>query len=433
MVSTNTTKKKSSSKKGGRVPNPPKNAAFASDYGSRLGANLGEGVQSLFNWFGAGDYTLKHNSLVDTMRLTPSGPSVRKNTDGSVTIRHSEYFGDLLTGLNTGTGTPSSFSSRPYAITPTNRTLFPWLSQWAGLFQEFEFNGLIFQFRSETSDFSQSSFLGSVFSVVDYDSSPTEYNTKQSILDSFWGMSVKPSCDMVAPVECARSKDVATHRYVPPSGIVPTGYDPRLYSLGNMWIGSYGLPMSASPCGEMWIHYEVTLFKPVLESGFNGLSFHAGFLAPFAPGAVSPSPYPVPVYDAVSKSIAKIEFLPAPNCFRVVLDPSISGDWLVRVEAWVPANSAATGLNVGLAGVSAGKKLAPSTSGPSTATATRSEVIASANPQNAYRVDYISVPATNLMTGTSGTLTYTLSAAFNASNPMSVNFDVTAFPLNKLL
>jgi len=312
------------------VPNAPPNARFNDDYGARLGSVVGEGLQSFANWLGVGDYVVRKNSMMGQMYLSPGGPKVRRNVDGSISLRHCEYFGEMLSG-GAGEVVPSPFTSKSYALTPTNSALFPWLSQWAGQFQEFTFDGVIVEIRSETSEYTQNSLLGSIFAVVDYDSSTKVYSDKMSVLDSFWGVSTKPSLNLIAPLECSSSESPDIHKYVPANGVVPAGYDPRLYSLGNLWLGSYGLPVSGAPVGEMWIHYDITLYKPVLNPSAGVTCFHA--VASFAGGS-SPKYVTLPL-DPLSKDcIDSFTFAADGSAvlMSLVLDSKVAGRFMCFVH-----------------------------------------------------------------------------------------------------
>lgn len=67
------------------------------------------------------------------------------------------------------------------------------------------------------------------------------------------------------PVECARVNDVLTHLYIANDGKYQGG-DKRFYDLGTLYIGTQGLSAETAAVAEIWITYDITLFKPRLAT-----------------------------------------------------------------------------------------------------------------------------------------------------------------------
>jgi len=236
---------------------------FKADYGSRLGGTIGEGLQALASVFGFGEYNrgsaIMMNSCID---MGSSPPSVVNTRSGEgMILRHREYLGDLYSG----SGTPSAFTINQYELNIGNSILFPFAAPIAANFQEWEIRGMLVELKTLSSDYASSLSLGSMFLAVDYDSLDAAPTSKQQLENLEYAMSGKPSRSMLMPVECARKNDVLTHLYTAIDGQY-NGGDPRFYDIGKLYIGSQGIPTASTPIAEIWITYEVCLFKPRIAS-----------------------------------------------------------------------------------------------------------------------------------------------------------------------
>lgn len=234
---------------------------FGPNYGSRLGSALGEGLQSFAEVIGLGEYKVKKNSLMANIDMGTDPPRVKNSMRGEATIiHHREFIGDLFTGA----GTVSPFQLQTYSINIGNSLLFPFGAALARNFQEWEPRGIIVELKSTSSDYAAQLALGSMFLAVDYNSLDSPPANKTELENLEYAVSQKPSKSMCMPVECAMVNDVLTHLYVSLDGEY-NGGDPRFSDLGKLYVGSFGVPNTgglASPIAEIWISYEIALFKP---------------------------------------------------------------------------------------------------------------------------------------------------------------------------
>jgi len=250
--------------KGARDPmtkiDPRTEYAFAPDYGSRLGSTIGEGLQSFAHALGFGEYNIQSNSCLSHRYLDmgTSPPRVMNTNKGEATVFcHREYLGELTTGV----GTPSAFTLQSYSINPGNSLLFPFGARIAENFQEWEVRGMLVELKSEASETSTSLSLGSMFCAVDYNILDPPPTNKTELENLEYACSNKPSKSILMPVECSRKNDVLTHLYIAVDEDYQTG-DKRLYDLGKLYVGSFGCPVANAPIAEIWITYEIALFKP---------------------------------------------------------------------------------------------------------------------------------------------------------------------------
>jgi len=227
--------------------------------GSFLGGKIGHLVEKIT---GFGDYKIANNSI---MKGGMSPPYVVNSMNkGSVIVRHREYICDIAA--------TTAFTVRSFPINPGLPQTFPWLSQIAASFEQFRMRGCLFEFLSTSSDAllstSTSTALGTVNMATQYDVAHPDFPDKRSMLNHEFANSSKPSCTFIHPIECKKSRTTISELYTR-DGEVPDGSDPHLYDLGNFQIATEGMQASGGVLGELWVTYEVELFK----QQFNILSY----------------------------------------------------------------------------------------------------------------------------------------------------------------
>lgn len=230
---------------------------LGSKVGGYLGQKAGEYLGGMAqNYFlgGMGDYSVKENVL-----LSPEPPIIiNDSVKGGITFRHREYLRDIYTSSTVG-----AFSVDSYLLNPGNEKTFPWLSQVAANFEQYSLEGCIFEFRSMSADAlnSTNTALGSVIIATNYDTLDSNFKSKSEMENYEWGMSTKPSVNMLAPIECAPRQTAITELYIL-NGAAPSGSDLRLYHWGNVQIATVGFQAASVNIGELWVTYQVRLLKP---------------------------------------------------------------------------------------------------------------------------------------------------------------------------
>lgn len=210
---------------------------------------------------GLGGYNVRRNSLLSAVDLGQDPPRVANTNRGEATIiNHREYLGDLFSGA----GTPSNFDLRKYELNPGNSSLFPFLSSIAKQFQEYEIRGMLIELKSLSSEYASNLALGSYFMAADYNVYGNDPATKQQLENMEYASSAKPSKSMIMPIECDPSNNMMIHKNVAINSEYHTG-DKRLYDWCNVYIGSQGIPQANTPLAEIWLTYEIALFKPIIS------------------------------------------------------------------------------------------------------------------------------------------------------------------------
>lgn len=238
-------------------------ASLGGPGGGVLGSALGSGAQALFRRItGYGDYKVVSNSLMgmgDGKMAVDSLPQFSGMGRG-IRISHREYILDVISSATAG-----AFSSTDFLIQPALQASFPWLSAIAEQFEEYKINGMIFEFKTMSADAlnSTNTALGSVILSTQYNVLHPTFVNKVQMEQHEFSVSGKPSCNILHPIECARGESMATVLYTR-NGPVVTG-DQRLYDFGRFTIASTGLQGTSVNIGELWVSYDITLFKPRVQ------------------------------------------------------------------------------------------------------------------------------------------------------------------------
>lgn len=233
------------------------------ELGNRIGSGLGEALGRGFKYLtGWGDYQVRSNSLMPGSRdVIPSfGPD-------SIRVTKREYITDITTS--------DDFSLNFFAINPGLSETFPWLASIANNYEQYRWNGLIFEYVSQSAvalSSGTSIQLGTVALASDYNAIDPEYQDLPQMLSTMFSNSGRPSDNIGHAVECAPT-DTPNKLYYVRSGDNPSGTDLRLYDMLSFQIGVKGCPgdPGVDHIGQLWVTYDVTFFKSVQNNqlGFD--------------------------------------------------------------------------------------------------------------------------------------------------------------------
>jgi hypothetical protein len=250
--------------------------------GERIGSWFGSGIGALL---GSGDYNgnlsgINKNSIVNPTKTDVPQISSRvfpNKVIGETRFRRREYLGDLISS-----GTIGAFSQLNYVINPGNPLMSPWLAEIAHNWEQYQLHGMIFEFKSMSGDFTGAvttgTALGSVIMATQYDPSDPIFTSKFAMENYEYAQSFKPSVSGIHGLECLKSVDVLSELFIADvGGTIPVGADQKFYNFGRFTIASVGCPTANTNLGEVWVSYDISLFKAKLP---NSVSF---------PGAVTSS------------------------------------------------------------------------------------------------------------------------------------------------
>lgn len=209
---------------------------------------------------GSGAYTA--NNLITNALDSNSIASYSSSIDetGDVIITHKEFLTDIL-----GPPSGSSFTNRSFALNPALEQSFPFLSQIACNYAEYEFIQLIYHYRSTTTDIGASTNgqCGTVIMCTNYNPSEDPFNHKSEMLQYAHAMSVKTTEHMDHGVECDPKKTALSNvlytRTLPVSTEDLKNYDHGTFQLA---ISNTPVGFANEQIGELWVTYKVRLSKP---------------------------------------------------------------------------------------------------------------------------------------------------------------------------
>lgn len=228
---------------------------FVPGIGGTIGGGLARGAHNLFHQItGLGDYKINKNTLMGT----DSVPEV-VNGPRSTRVKHREYITDI-----TSSSSANTFKITTFPINPGLNQTFPWLSQVAENYEEYKIHGMIFEYKTTSSDAlnSTNTALGSVMMATQYNSVAPTFINKQQMDNYEFACSTKPSMSIMHPIECEARETPMDVLYTRANTTVVSNVDIRMYDLGKFSIASTGLQGTSVNIGELWCSYDIELIKP---------------------------------------------------------------------------------------------------------------------------------------------------------------------------
>jgi len=236
------------------VPQPV--ASKPESLGRKIGGFIGDAAQKLFKSItGIGDYTVKHNTLLNAA----DPPEFVSPVSGKrcVCVRHREFISDV-------SGSIAFTNQQTLNLNPGLSATFPWLNRIAEQFEEYAIVGLVFQFKSTSAASITSgtnTAMGTVMMATQYNVNSPAFTDKVHLENYEFSTSCKPYENALHPVECDPSQNVSRELYVRNDSLVTTGQDLRLYDMGLFQLSTVGF-QSANIIGELWASYDIELYKP---------------------------------------------------------------------------------------------------------------------------------------------------------------------------
>lgn len=227
-----------------------------------LGGQLGNIASKLFNRIlGKGDYVagpehVDRNSLL-MPRQANSVPFMHSD-QGMVRVCHREYIGDITTSVLP--------VRREYVIQPSNGALFPWLANFARSFEQYRLMGMVIEYVATSGNAvsSTNAALGSISMATQYNLRTAPFPNKRSLLNHYFSVSGAPSTNLSHPIECKDMYDPYKSYYIRTEAQLQVGaWDERLSDYGMFQLITQG-SQAIYTGGELWVTYDVMLFKPRL-------------------------------------------------------------------------------------------------------------------------------------------------------------------------
>lgn len=239
---------------------------------------------------GLGAYSIRRNSHMHLMDLGQPVPKVRNSNMGEAfVINHQEYLGELYSDSFVPGTNGTAFSLQSYNINPGNSKMFPFLSNIARNFQEYEIRGMLICIRSLASDYASTLALGSVFAAADYNVYGDTPTSKVQVENMEYAQSSKPSKSFILPIECDPQNNGVIHKKVAIDDNYHGG-DKNNFDWAHLYIGTQGIPQEHTPLCEIHITYEIAFFKEIVNGNdpnsvdnFEGAAWRLTNCAPSIP------------------------------------------------------------------------------------------------------------------------------------------------------
>lgn len=211
------------------------------------------------------------NNLIDPgsrhSRTNPQITTVQDET-GDLTFSYREYVKDIVSNTN------NFHTVEKFELNPGIAQAFPLLSSFAQYFEEYDFEQLIFHFKSLVTE-GYSSAAGSVMVVPIYNPSNSVLPDKRSCENTDQCVSGKVTADLLCGVECDNSKKALGGYLYVRNDDIPREQR-RTYDLGFVQVALQGVPADLH-IGELWVEYRVRLSKLRVSTN-NSILVGTGFL-----------------------------------------------------------------------------------------------------------------------------------------------------------
>lgn len=219
--------------------------------------------QGLYRGRGAYEQPVTNN-LISAPSVVPHFAPTDMHT---ITFSNREYLKDIYAPINSAV-----FSIQNLELNPGLASSFPWLSQLASNFEEYELKQLIFTYKSTVADFAAASGqVGQILMCTQYNPDAQDFISKDDMMLYEGAMSCKTSESMLHGVECDAAKITGDGQKFVRIGDLSAYEDKKQYDLGKTSIAVLNCPSTyaGQQLGELWVSYTVTLRKPKMVSG-NG-------------------------------------------------------------------------------------------------------------------------------------------------------------------
>lgn len=170
----------------------------------------------------------------------------------NVIIKHTEYIGDI-------TSPNPSFNVTAFSINPGIQGTFPWLANIAPNYESYKFHKLEFEYKPMCP----TNTAGVVSMAVDYDAADQNPTSKivMKNYESTVSSSVWDSC--LFRSKSSNLLKFGVQRYTRTAPLA-ANLDIKTYDVGRLFVATSNTPTIATPCGELYCHYEIELFTPQL-------------------------------------------------------------------------------------------------------------------------------------------------------------------------
>lgn len=288
---------------------------------------IGKVIGDISKAIGTGAYVT--NDIVNQGQGAAEGvPQFAPPSDEGILLSNCEFVSDVF-----GPEVAGAFHNLTFKINPGLFRTFPWLSQIADNYEEYELVQLIFTYKPTITDFvSTNGQVGTVIMATQYNSSDLPFGNKQDMMHYSGSMATKVSTGMLHGVECDPSKNAgAPGKFVRGGPILDT-QDITNFDLGTLNVAVCNTPaeFNQQALGELWVSYTVKLRKPKFYAADGSAQVQDMFIAAGGPaGDVSASP----IYPAQQNRINGLIDTEGTGRIVYTFPATVAGTFEVRLRA----------------------------------------------------------------------------------------------------
>lgn len=224
------------------------------------------GISAATKMTGMGSYEPETNALI--MDDSPDVvPLFHEERDDGVVFSKREYVAEIFAPdfISGESGPVHPFVLQSFPINPGLERTFPWLSQIAQNFDEYELVQCIFTFKSTTTESTSASNgqVGTVIMATNYNAAAPEFKDKSSMQHYESSKSCRLTQSMQHGVECDPEKRSGSEGLYIRSNPIVNDQDIKTYDHGKFQIAIANCaPNYANvSLGELWVSYTVKLRK----------------------------------------------------------------------------------------------------------------------------------------------------------------------------
>ena len=243
-----------------------KNHVAQRAFDATAGRVLGSGMYT-----GMGEYEGPDaNDLLSTKSTMDVVPLFASETDEGIIYSKREYVSEIYGPPLVG-GVPQPFVLQSFAINPGLEQSFPWLSQIAANFDEYELQQLCFTFKSTTTESGNQTNgqVGTVIMATNYNAAAANFSEKFTMMQYASACSGRLTESLQHFVECDPDKLSGSRGEYVRTNPVAQNQDLKTYDHGKFQIAIANCTsnLANQSLGELWVTYTVKLRKPKFFTG----------------------------------------------------------------------------------------------------------------------------------------------------------------------
>lgn len=260
----------------GKVIGSALGSKFGGPLGGVLGGVAGDVATNMLHrrlkgrglYVGRGEYTATNsNELMSDSTSSPPMFQSAGDEAGALMVSHREYVGDIFAPA---AAEVSDFTVQSFPINPGLEQTFPWLSQIAQNYEEYELKQCVFEFVSTVQDInSANGQVGTIITATQYNASKPDFADKPAMAAYAHSVSGKSTDNQTHGVECDPNKLSGSEGKYIRANPVLTGEDLKTYDHGRFQLATHNIPaaMASGTLGELYVNYTICLRKPKFFTG----------------------------------------------------------------------------------------------------------------------------------------------------------------------